>query len=132
MTNELKYRKLSKIKIYVFKKIFLLVLIEPKESKLKKEIILDKEIFKFGRHEENEICLNFNFISRYHLQLIHDFKSNNTYIMDLNSSNGTFLNEEKIKNCQQLKNEDLISFSSCSNSNDKNIVYKFLEKKEDT
>eukprot|EP01080_Neovahlkampfia_damariscottae_P012752 gene12752-7028_t len=103
-----------------------LILIEPKDSSLKKEIILDKEIFRIGRHDDNELFLNLPFISRFHLQIYHDFNSKNTFIMDMNSSNGTFLNEEKIKKCSSLKEDDLISLSTSPTSNDKHTIYKFI------
>lgn len=64
------------------------------------------KIFSIGRDSNNEIILDNNFVSRKHAQLLI---SDNAQVMikDLGSSNGTFVNGNKIKECH-LKSGDTV------------------------
>jgi pSer/pThr/pTyr-binding forkhead associated (FHA) protein len=58
-----------------------------------------------GRSEHNELRINSRFISRHHALFVrHD---NSTFLMDLNSTNGTFVNSRRISNLM-LKNDDIV------------------------
>jgi ABC-type multidrug transport system ATPase subunit/pSer/pThr/pTyr-binding forkhead associated (FHA) protein len=49
-----------------------------------------------GRSANAQICINHNVISSQHAQLIYD-ANGNLYVIDMNSSNGTFLNDRKLE-----------------------------------
>ena len=49
-----------------------------------------------GRSSNSQICINNNVISGQHAQFIFD-QNNNLFVIDLNSSNGTFLNDKRIE-----------------------------------
>ena len=85
-----------------------LKLIDKKEGlkyKLKKNYIIDNMI-TLGRQEDNQIQINDQYISKKHFKL---YKEGGEYILiDLNSSNGTYLNERKIEGAVTLKDKDII------------------------
>jgi ABC-type multidrug transport system ATPase subunit/pSer/pThr/pTyr-binding forkhead associated (FHA) protein len=49
-----------------------------------------------GRSNSAQICLNSNVVSSQHAQLIFD-ANNNLHVIDMNSSNGTFINDRRIE-----------------------------------
>jgi pSer/pThr/pTyr-binding forkhead associated (FHA) protein len=53
------------------------------------------KIITIGRHESNEVVINDSNVSRNHLQIIQD-DNNNFTAVDLNSTNGTFVNGQRI------------------------------------
>ena len=59
-----------------------------------------------GRSEHNDIAINSRFISRHHALLVRHGSA--TFLMDLNSTNGTFVNSERISN-HVLLHEDVIT-----------------------
>ena len=65
-------------------------------------------LIKIGRSNENDIVLeNDSKVSRFHAELFHD-NDGKTFITDLSSANGTFVNGKKIKGTHLLKNLDVI------------------------
>lgn len=65
-----------------------------------------KDMTTLGRTVGNTIYLNDPYISKEHLKI---YKSdNNFYIEDLNSSNGTVLNNREIDDISKLNNGDII------------------------
>jgi len=76
-----------------------------------------------GRAPDNEIYIKSKFVSRHHTQLVSDKKG--CVIEDLNSTNGVFIGDKKIKK-QRLKNGDVISLGSHE------LVYTDLRKKENS
>ena len=63
-----------------------------------KEIPINKETISIGRERDNDIIIDNLAVSRQHARLVH--KGNKFILEDLNSSNGTFLNEKKIDTCE--------------------------------
>jgi len=61
---------------------------------------------KIGCAETNDIVINDNSVSRLHASIIVD--GGNIYILDHNSSNGTYLNGSRIRGKQALKVGDLL------------------------
>ncbi len=61
--------------------------------------------FTIGRDEKADILVPLNFISRIHAKLM--IKKQKLYIEDANSSNGTFVNDEKVKSCELRNNDEL-------------------------
>lgn len=62
-----------------------------------------------GRSEHNDIAINSRFISRHHALLVRHGSS--TFLMDLNSTNGTFVNSRRISN-HVLVNDDVITIGN--------------------
>lgn len=86
----------------------------------------------FGRSSENTVFINDKKISRKHALLT--FKNNFLQIKDLDSSNGTFVNGNKINKITTLKNKDIISiekhvYTVCVEMKE-NIVKRFSENPE--
>jgi pSer/pThr/pTyr-binding forkhead associated (FHA) protein len=68
-----------------------------------KEYVLDKQIISLGRAPENDVCIENIGVSAHHAKIY----SGNLLIEDLKSSNGTYVNEQKIDS-QLLENGDVI------------------------
>lgn len=85
-----------------------LKLVDKKEAlkyKLKNYYIIDN-IITLGRQEDNHIQIDDQYISKKHFKLV---KENDNYMLiDLNSSNGTYVNEEKVEATVKLRDKDLI------------------------
>ncbi|NIA27126.1 MAG: FHA domain-containing protein, partial [Desulfobulbaceae bacterium] len=71
-----------------------------------RELTFDKPRLLIGRSEHNDIAINSKFISRHHALLVRHGAS--TFLMDLNSSNGTFVNSRRVSN-HILIHEDVIT-----------------------
>ena len=69
------------------------------------EIDFHGERLLVGRSEHNELRINSRFISRHHALFVRH--ENSTFLMDLNSTNGTFVNSRRISNLM-LKNDDIV------------------------
>lgn len=61
--------------------------------------------FTIGRDEKADILVPLSFISRIHSKLV--IKKEKLYVEDANSSNGTYVNDEKIKSCELRNNDEL-------------------------
>ncbi|KWZ99827.1 MAG: FHA domain-containing protein [Anaerococcus vaginalis] len=61
-----------------------------------------------GRDDKNTICIKDKYLSSFHARIILD--QGIYFLEDLNSSNGTFLNDERISEAIELKNKDVIKF----------------------
>ncbi len=61
-----------------------------------REIPLDRPRIMVGRSEHNDIAISSRFISRHHALFIRD--GGTTLLMDLNSTNGTFVNSQRVSN----------------------------------
>lgn len=73
--------------------------------KLSEHYSLDGET-TLGRGNENKIVIRDPFISKVHLKL---FKEDGKYYLeDLDSANGTYLNDERIDSTVELNNGDII------------------------
>jgi pSer/pThr/pTyr-binding forkhead associated (FHA) protein len=69
------------------------------------ELTLDGDRLLVGRSEHNELRINSRFISRHHALFVRH--GNSTFLMDLNSTNGTFVNSRRISNLM-LKDDDIV------------------------
>lgn len=76
-------------------------------TQTKEKIILNKEMFSIGRSPDNDFVLDIKEVSSYHA-LIQVEKH---LIKDLQSSNGTYVNNQKIFE-NQIKNSDHIRFAN--------------------
>ncbi len=66
------------------------------KGKTLREIPLNGERTMLGRSEHNDLAIASRFISRHHALFIRD--GHTTLLMDLNSTNGTFVNSRRISN----------------------------------
>ncbi len=70
------------------------------------ELTMQKTRILVGRSEHNDIAIGSRFISRHHALLVRH--GNTTFLMDLNSTNGTFVNSKRVSN-HVLKHDDVIT-----------------------
>ena len=70
------------------------------------QFITKDEHITIGRNSDNLIQINNQSVSKYHALIIKN-KKGTVYVEDLNSSNGTYVNEKQIHQ-QELKNGDEI------------------------
>ncbi len=73
--------------------------------KFKKYVIAHDGQITFGREDNNTICYNNDFVSSHHFTI--NYQNGHFTIIDNNSSNGTYVNEKRIKN-EVLKPGDVI------------------------
>ena len=69
-------------------------------------ILLDRSVMRIGRDPENEIVIDHPQVSRNHARLT--WQSNQVFIEDVGSSNGTFVNRIRLASAQRLNNGDVI------------------------
>jgi len=81
-------------------------LIVNRNNSIVEEIKLDQECISIGRQMDNVIVLDDHKVSRYHAHVIAQGKS--AYLHDLNSTNHTYLNKEKV-NVHELKDGEEFS-----------------------
>ena len=70
------------------------------------DLIMDKSRLLIGRSEHNDISIGSRFVSRHHALLVRH--GNSTFLMDLNSTNGTFVNAKRVSN-HVLLHDDVIT-----------------------
>jgi pSer/pThr/pTyr-binding forkhead associated (FHA) protein len=70
------------------------------------DLTLEKARALIGRSEHNDISINSRFVSRHHALLVRHGAS--TFLMDLNSTNGTFVNSKRVSN-HVLLHDDVIT-----------------------
>jgi adenylate cyclase len=72
------------------------------------EYLLKPGSHSIGRSTENDIVLETPSASRRHAEIVFDLKAGNPVLHDLNSTNGTFVNRERISSPVTLKANDMI------------------------
>lgn len=70
------------------------------------EISLDVPHLLIGRTDDNDLSIPSRYVSRHHILLVRH--RNSTVLVDLNSTNGTFVNSERVYD-HVLANKDVIS-----------------------
>ncbi len=70
------------------------------------ELSFDRSRLLIGRSEHNDLSIASKFVSRHHLLLVRH--SGSTFMMDLNSTNGTFVNSIRVSN-HILAHDDIIT-----------------------
>jgi len=71
-----------------------------------KELTFDMPRLLIGRSEHNDVAITSKFISRHHALLVRNGSA--TFLMDLNSTNGTFVNSKRVSN-HVLIHEDVVT-----------------------
>jgi general secretion pathway protein A len=84
------------------------VIIQISGNEEKKEYMLEKETVNIGRFEGNDIRVDNRYISGHHAKIVT--VQGQSYVVDLGSRNGTFVNGQRISKCR-LKNSDSISLA---------------------
>ncbi len=82
----------------------------------KKYPLIDEDEFTVGRDEKNFIVCDMDNVSRRHAQVVH--RGGKFFVRDLGSTNGTYLNDEEIREEQPLRSGDLVKIGSA--------IFKFL------
>jgi type II secretory pathway predicted ATPase ExeA len=67
------------------------------------DLALDQPRLMIGRSEHNDVAITSKFISRHHVLLVRHGAT--TLLMDLNSTNGTFVNAKRVSNHILLDND---------------------------
>lgn len=75
-------------------------------GKTLRRVSLSQPRLLIGRSKHNDLRIDNHLISRHHALLIRD--GNTTFLMDLNSANGTYVNSRRVSN-QVLIDDDIIS-----------------------
>lgn len=97
-----------------------LKLINRKESlpyKINEYYNIDEEL-SLGRRGSNDIVIKDPFVSKSHFLIVED--EGNYFLEDLKSSNGTYLNGERVLDAVELRNGDMIKVG--------NIEFLFVNK----
>ena len=77
------------------------------DQKTKAMYVVQKDLYQIGRDKSNDLCINDTFVSGKHAM----FDSKSNILSDLGSSNGTFVNYEKIDK-RLLVHGDIVSFAN--------------------
>ncbi|MFC3903262.1 FHA domain-containing protein [Acinetobacter marinus] len=85
----------------------LIAISEPIEGQT---IVIDRDMV-IGRHQQADIVLQASHVSRRHAALLLKEQGRQLWIQDLESSNGTFVNDQRITS-HQLKHLDQINFET--------------------
>lgn len=80
-------------------------------------VIIIRGDITIGRSEENSIVLSEPFVSGKHAQLF--IKNNDLFIEDLNSTNGVFVDDERVEGKMKLLPDDEIKIGS--------VIFKVLK-----
>ena len=71
------------------------------------------KLIKIGRSPKNDVIINDESVSRFHLELFQD-ADGNVFITDLGSTNGTTVNGRKLVDSEILKSTDVVKVGSAS------------------
>jgi len=74
-----------------------------------REMDLTRPRLLVGRSDHNDLCVNSRFISRHHALFVRQGVA--TFLMDLNSTNGTYVNSHRVSN-HVLMHDDVISIGN--------------------
>ena len=81
-------------------------LILTEQGKTPRRVSFQKPRLLVGRSEHNDLSIDSRFVSRHHMLLVRHGSS--TFLMDLNSTNGTFVNSRRVSN-HVLIDDDIIT-----------------------
>ena len=78
-------------------------------SKQNSEVEISDSTFQLGRSDDNDLLIEDQLASRHHAQITRE--ENDFYIADLDTPNGTYINQKRIRN-QKLHSGDVIQVGS--------------------
>ncbi len=84
-----------------------------KESEPLEQLVVlrGRDILTIGRDADNDTVIDYPIVSRFHAQIRR--RDGSFYLIDLNSSNGTFINGKQLKGKRVLRAGDVIRIGSC-------------------
>jgi diguanylate cyclase (GGDEF)-like protein len=91
-------------------------LVEIHGPQLGKRYILEEEEFFIGRDVKNNIVVDLDNVSRRHAKIVT--RSGKSFVMDLNSTNGTYLNDQEVVEETPLRTGDYVKVGGS--------IFKFL------
>ena len=91
-------------------------LVEIHGPQLGKRYILEEEEFFIGRDVKNNIVVDLDNVSRRHAKIVT--RLGKSYVMDLNSTNGTYLNDQEVVEETPLRSGDYVKVGGS--------IFKFL------
>ncbi len=77
-----------------------------RDSEMLQKLSFDRPRLLIGRSDHNDVAIPSKFISRHHALLVRHGSA--TFLMDLNSTNGTYVNSRRVSN-HVLAHDDVIS-----------------------
>ncbi len=77
-----------------------------RDGAMLRELVFEQPRLLIGRSDHNDIAIPSKFVSRHHALLVRNGGS--TFLMDLNSTNGTFVNSRRVSN-HVLIHDDVIT-----------------------
>ncbi|MBZ4335228.1 GGDEF domain-containing protein [Corallococcus interemptor] len=84
---------------------------------LGKKYVLEESEFTIGRDQHNHIVVDLDNVSRRHARIWS--RQGKTYVEDLQSTNGTYLNDREVLQAQPLRSGDLVKVGGS--------IFKFLD-----
>ncbi|MCD6385928.1 FHA domain-containing protein [Candidatus Sumerlaeota bacterium] len=93
------------------------------------EFKIDRPIVTIGRHPSNDITLPFSSVSRFHSRI--EVHNNRFYIIDLNSSNGTYVNGRRITQ-SALSDGDIVIFGNIELQFSRESLVEKIGREEDS
>ncbi|SEK35189.1 MULTISPECIES: GGDEF domain-containing protein [Stigmatella] len=84
---------------------------------LGKKYVLESEEYTLGRDEGNHIVVDLDNVSRRHARIL--VRQGRMFVEDLGSTNGTYLNDEEVRQPQPLRSGDLVKVGGS--------IFKFLD-----
>lgn len=76
------------------------------EGEIIDEFSMENDIFTIGRQSDNDIQIESTSVSSYHTRLVRI--GHEIFLEDLNSTNGTYVNSDKVSKCI-LENNDVVT-----------------------
>ena len=113
--NETRVTKISKLneKVFTSSESCLVQIAGPQ---LGKRFVLDEDEFTVGRDVKNNIVVDLDNVSRRHARFL--MQDGRVFVEDLGSTNGTYLNDEEVKQATALRSGDFIKVGGS--------IFKFL------
>lgn len=92
---------------------------------------MSHKLIKVGRDSSNDIVISDSSVSRFHLELFYD-EEGNVFLTDLNSTNGTFVNGNRVKGSIKLQTYDIVKLGKSDplKWNEYKSIPKKVEKEE--
>jgi len=78
----------------------------PAPAEVEEEVVLDHFPFVLGRHPECDLSLFSRQVSRRHCQFFQ--RGEEIWVEDLNSYNGTYLNDHEVRQAQSIRDNDTL------------------------
>jgi putative ABC transport system ATP-binding protein len=101
------------------------------QSGEEKELDLESGTYVLGRSEDNEIVLEDTHVSREHAKFIIDTEKETFVLEDLKSTNGVFVNKNRIKEKTQLQEGDIIKIGETKIDVKSTVEFKPVVEVED-